>query len=230
MLSKAQKAISEMEEKIKMLTVGNSKMETFPLQPAPKSSYQTQNTSGQAYKHPGAPYTRYRCGMTGHMARLCPDKTSGRATRNPAGTTILFPGDNGPQRMIWVDYPPNRLALGYYPLEPLPQGENRHRTPHNRFQADSNNENQEPASAGGVRELKEVTDVDIASSAAESMLIGRDVVQYVNAVEDAFVTGHRRRADTDGVSSDAPRGRRDERTNQQTLRRQPPAEWQHNVS
>ena len=37
------------------------------------------------------------------------------------------------------------------------------------------------------------------------MSIGRDVVQYVNAVEDAFVTGRRWRADTDAGSSDAPR-------------------------
>ena len=156
-LRRAQKAISEMEEKIKMLTAGNSKIETFAVQQVPQLSYQMQNTSWQALKHPGAPYTCYSCGMTGHMARFCPDKTSGRATRNTAGTTILFPGDNGLQRMIWVDYPPNRLAPGYYPVEPLPQGENRHRTPHNRFQANSSNENKEPASAGRVTEIKEVT-------------------------------------------------------------------------
>ena len=50
--------------------------------------------------------------MKGHMARFCLDKKSERATRNVAGTTILFPGDNGPQRMIRVDYPPNGLAPG----------------------------------------------------------------------------------------------------------------------
>ena len=38
-LRKAQKAISEMEEKIKMLTAGNSKIETFAVQQAPQSSY-----------------------------------------------------------------------------------------------------------------------------------------------------------------------------------------------
>ena len=101
-------------------------------------------------------------------------------------------------------------------MEPLPQGENRHRTPHNRFQAKSSNENKEPASAGRVKGLKEVTYVDIVSLAAENMSIGRDVVQYVKAVEDAFATGRRRRADTDEGSSDAPprqKGRTDPTTN-----------------
>ena len=216
-LRKAQKAISEMEEKIKLLTLSSSKGDSFAVQQASQTSYQTQNTTtGQGYRQTVSPYTCYSCGMTGHMARFCPDKTHGKATRNKAGTTVLFPGDNGPQRMIWVDYPPNGLAPGYYPVEPLPQGENRHRTPPNRFQANSSKEQVEPASAGRITELKEVTYVDIVSSAAEDMSIGQDVVRYVNAVEDAFVTGRRRRADTDEGSSDAlPRqkGRTMEPTN-----------------
>ena len=204
-LRKAQKAISEMEEKLKLLTVGNNKGESFAVQQAPPTNHQARNnsSSGATFRQPGALYTCYSWGMTGHMARFCPDKTSRRATRNSSGTTILFPGDNGPQRMIWVDYPPNGLAPGYYPVEPLPQGENRHRTPVHRFQANSSNEKKEPASAGRITELKEVTYVDIVSSASEGMSIGRDVVQYVNAVEDAFVTGRCRRADTDAGSSDA---------------------------
>ena len=58
--------------------------------------------------------------------------------------------------------------------------------------------------------------MDIVSLAAENMSIGRDVVRYVNAVEDAFATGRCRPADTDGGSSDAPprqKGRMDPPTN-----------------
>ena len=205
-LKRAQRAIAEMEEKIKVLTTAANKSDSFTVQQAPSApTYQARNNSnGQNYGSTGTPYTCYSCGMAGHMARFCPDKTQGRVTRNGAGATVLFPGDNGPQRMIWVDYPPKGLAPGYYPIEPLPQGENRHRTPPNRFQANNAKENVEPASAGKITELKEVTYVDIVSSAAENMSIGRDVVRYVNAVEDVFVTGRRRRADTDAGSSDAP--------------------------
>ena len=174
------------------------------------------NSSGQQYGQGGVQYTCYSCGMPGQIARFCPDKTQGRSTRNTAGASILFPGDNGPQRMIWVDYPPNGLAPGYYPVEPLPQGENRIRTPSNRFQANNSSGNKDPATTSRITELKEVAYVDIVSSAAERMSIDEDVVRYVNAVEDVFVTGCGRRADTNAGSSDAPprqKGRTTEPTN-----------------
>ena len=174
------------------------------------------NSSGQQYGQGGVQYTCYSCGMPGQIARFCPDKTQGRSTRNGAGATILFPGDNGPQQMMWVDYPPNGLAPGYYPVEPLPQGDNRIRTPSNRFQANNSSGNKDPATTSRITELKEVAYVNIVSSVAERMSIDEDVVRYVNAVEDVFVTGRCRRADTDAGSSDAPprqKGRTTEPTN-----------------
>ena len=191
-LKKAQKAIADMEEKIKLLTSGANRVESLAVQQATQSTFQTKNnSSGQKYGQGGAQYTCYGCGMPGHMARFCPDKTQRQSTRNGAGATILFPGENGPQRMMWVDHPPNRLAPGYYPVEPLPQGENRIRTSSNRFQANNSSGNKEPATTSRITELKEVAHVDIVSSAAERMSFDEDVVRYVNAVEDVFVTGCR---------------------------------------
>ena len=74
----------------------------------------------------------------------------------------------------------------------------RQRVPCNRAQVNSDN------TAGRITEVKEVTYIDVVSSAAEKMAIGQDVVKYVNAVEDAYMTARRRRNDTDGGSSDAP--------------------------
>ena len=48
--------------------------------------------------------------------------------------------------------------------------------------------------------VKEVAYINVVSSAAKKMFTVKDVVRYVNAVEDAYVTGRRRRNDTDGSS------------------------------
>ena len=48
--------------------------------------------------------------------------------------------------------------------------------------------------------VKEVAYINVVSSAAEKIFTVKDVVRYVNAVEDAYVTGRRRRNDTDGGS------------------------------
>ena len=173
--------------------------ESFAVQTVPRGG-QPQIYQGRA-KGDGSftGFTWYNCGAAGHMARFCPDHTQGRATRNGAVATILFPVDGGTQKMIWVDYPPKGLAPGYYPVvENTDNTGARQRVTGNRAWANSDN------TAGRITEVKEVTYIDIVSSAAEKMAIGKDLVKYVNAVEDAYVTGRRRRNDTDGGSSNAP--------------------------
>ena len=146
-----------------------------------------------------AGYTCYNCRAAGHMAPFCPNRTQGRVTRNGAGATILFLVDSGSQKMIWVDYPPKGLAPGYFPVvENTDNTGARQRITGNRAQANSDN------TAGRISEVKEVTYINIVSSEVEQMAIGKDVVKCVNAVEDAYVTGRRRRNDTDGGLSDAP--------------------------
>ena len=92
--------------------------------------------------------------------------------------------------MTWVDYPLNGLAPGYYPVETTSPGVNNRPRPQNNRYAVNKKESQ--TSAGRITELKEVAYVDIVSSAAGKMTIGKDVVRYVNAVEDVYVAGRRR--------------------------------------
>ena len=93
--------------------------------------------------------------------------------------------------MMWVDYPPNGLAPGYYPVEPVQQGEvvgssgGRTRGQGNRF---SQPAAPKDPNRNRIAELKDVAYVNIVSSAADKMTIGKDVVRYVNAVD---VTGRR---------------------------------------
>ena len=203
-LKVAQKLIREMEGKIQSLKEDKEKTESFAVQAVPRGGqaaqahqYQGRSTdSGQ-----GMSYTCYNCGVPGHMARFCPDRTHGRATRNHAGATILFPVDGGTQRMIWVDYPPRGLAPGYYPV--VENANDSGTRQKNQSQGNRTQVSQD-TSTGRITEVKEVAYIDVVSSAAEKMSIDKDVVRYVNAVEDAYVTGRRRRNDTDGGSSDAP--------------------------
>ena len=192
-----QKLREEMEEKFKTLKAETANRgEVLAVQTAYQGTGNNQQgratDSGQ-----GGGYTCYNCGMQGHMARFCPDRNHGRATRNGAGATILFPVDGGTQKMIWVDYPPKGLPPGYYPVVENASGNRR-----------GGLQNKPPAASEGntgrITEVQEVTYVDVVSSAAEKMAIGKAVVKYVNAVEDAYVTGRRRRNESDGGSSDAP--------------------------
>lgn len=161
-------------------------------------------------------YLCYNCGNTGHLYRFCPEPKSNQGggvnrannqqnarqgwnNRRP----IIFPGENGPQTMVWVDSPPNGLAPGYYPV-------------------DTGNASKKETSAGGtankgsrtvkanvgtasrITELSNTASVDLVSSAARNMMIGSDVVRYVNPVEEAYAGERRRRAENDTGSSEAP--------------------------
>ena len=99
--------------------------------------------------------------------------------------------------MIWVDYPPKELPPGYYPVVENASGNRR-----------GGLRNKPPTTSEGntarITEVQEVTFVDVFSSAAEKMAIGKGVVKFVNAVEDACMTGRRRRNESDGGSSGAP--------------------------
>lgn len=134
-------------------------------------------------------YTCYSWSNIGHMARFCPNQGQGHEARGSGKNTIFFPSDNGSQRLIWVDYPSNRLALGYYPVEPVQQGEvvgssgRRTSGQGTRF---SQAAAPKDANPNRITKIKDVAYVDIMSSAANKMTIGNDEVHYVNAVEDVY--------------------------------------------
>ena len=134
--------------------------------------------------------------MLGHMAWFCPSRTQGRTAQNPSGTTIQFPVDGGTQTMIWVDSPLHGLPAGYYPVGPANDAGTRRHCQATGVQATMDN------SSGRITEVNDVASIDIVSSAAGKMAIGKDVVRYVNAIEDAYMAGRRRRNDTDGGLSD----------------------------
>ena len=165
-----QKLREEMEEKFKTLKAETANRgEVLAVQTAYQGAGNNQQgratDSGQ-----GGGYTCYHCGMLGHMARFCPDRAHGRATRNGAGATILLPVDGGTQKMNWEDYPPERLPPGYYPVVKNASGNRR-----------GGQQNKPPAASEGntsrITEVQEVTYVDVVSSAAEKMGIGKAVVK-----------------------------------------------------
>ena len=96
--------------------------------------------------------------------------------------------------MMWVDCPPNGLPPGYYPIEGAPQNDTGSR------QKAASKEH----APGRITEVRDVAYIDIVSSAAENMTIGKDVVKYVNAFEDVYIAERRKRPEGDAGDSEAP--------------------------
>ena len=182
-----------------------------------RSSSTEQFNSGSG-QHGGPPegYVCYNCGTPGHLYRFCPEPKGNQGNGGRPGNyqnnqrqgwgsrrPIIFPGENGPQSMVWVDNPPNGLAPGYFSVD-MGNTPRREGTPAEN--ANRGNRSQQDTSRNSPRitELNNTTSVDLVSSAARKMTIGTDVVRYVNAVEEAYAGGRRRRADDDAGSSEAP--------------------------
>ena len=160
-------------------------------------------------------YLCYNWGNPEHLYRFCPEpkanqNNGGRINNQPnrqgkgqKGRAIIFPGENGPQSMVWVENPPNGLAPGYYPVDV--NTDRRERATDE--SAARNNRKQltgDPRDSGRITELNNTASVDLVSSAARKMTIGTDVIKYVNAVEEAYVGGRRHRGKGDAGSSNTP--------------------------
>ena len=229
-MKKAMKAIGSLEEKLKKLESGGQ-ADTFAAQAtySPNGANYRKNTTGentragQGQQFAGGGqrndlpdgYLCYNCGNPGHLYRFCPEpkanQNNGGRVNNQQnrqgwgqrGRAIIFPGENGPQSMVWVENPPNGLAPGYFPVDV--NADRRERATDE--SAARNNRKQptaDPRDSGRITELNNTASVDLVSSAARKMTIGTDVIKYVNAVEEAYAGGRRRRAEGDAGSSDAP--------------------------
>ena len=227
------KVIRKLEEKVKRME-SNGPTDTFAAQAVynnstsnykrgagqgdgtSRSNPNDQQGSGQRGDLPDT-YLCYNCGKPGHLYRFCPEPKHnqgnvGRGSNQQnqrAGWTnrrpVIFPGDNGPQTMVWVDNPPNGLPVGYYPVD-TGNAPRRESTPAESANKRATSRNT-PVNAGPsnrITELNNTASVDLVSSAARQMTIGADVVRYVNAVEEAFAGERRRRAENDAGSSEAP--------------------------
>ena len=120
---------------------------------------------------------------------------------------IIFPVEGGVQTMVWVDRLPNGLAAGYYPVATEPAA----RCPEQIGDSSGNGgvrrqaQNATPIrDSGHVTELNNTAAVDLVSSPARGLMIGQEVVRYVNAVEESCAVGARRRVEADEGSSEAP--------------------------
>ena len=173
---------------------------------------------GRQFGEPPTGYTCYHCGNTGHLYRFCPEPCFQHANsrrnqypqahmQNQKDKPIIFPVERGVQTMVWVDSPPNGLAAGYYPMATEPAA----RCPEQIGDSSGNGEVRRQAQnatpirdSGRVTELNNTAAVDLVSSAARGLMIGQEVVRYVNAVEESCAVGARCRAEADEGSSEAP--------------------------
>ena len=181
----------------------------------PNNQYQgggQQNTLPESY-------VCYNCGNPGHLYRFCPEPkySQGGAGRpafaptprqgqnwGPRGRPVVFPGENGPQSMVWVENPPNGLAPGYYPVEGGGGGKKESVNHENANKGGRKSDSGPARESGRITELSNTASVDLVSSAARKMTIRTDVVRYVNAVEEAYAGERRRRVENDAGSSEAP--------------------------
>ena len=96
------------------------------------------------------------------------------------------------QTMVWVDRPPNGLVAEYYPVATEPAA----RCPERIGDSSGNGGARRPAQnavpihdSGSVTELNKTAAIDLVSSAARGLTIGKEVVRYVNAVEESCAVG-----------------------------------------
>ena len=233
-MRKAMKAIGSLEEKLKKWELGGQ-ADTFAAQAtySPNGSNFWKSTTGKSTRAgqgrqiarggqrndlPDS-YLCYNCGNPGHLYRFYSEpkanqSNGGRGNNQQnrqgwgqRGRAIIFPGENGPQSIVWVENPPNGLNPGYYSVDV--NADRRERaTDESPTRSNRKQPMVDPRDSGRITELKNMASVDLVSSAARKMTIGTDVIKYVNAVEEAYAVGHRRRDEGDAGSSDLPAGAR----------------------
>ena len=230
-LKKAMKTIAKLEERMAKMELGGN-TDTFAAQAVYNNGANYRRAAGNGEGTQGSAaggqrtdgfqrgdlpdnYLCYNCGNPGHLYRFClePKSNQGEGVNRANNQQnarqgwnnrrpIIFPRENGPQTMVWVDSPSNGLVPGYYPVDTGSALKNE-TSAGGTANKGSRTVQTNVSTSSQITERNNTASVDLVSSAARNMTIGSDVVRYVNAVEEAYAGERRRRAQNDAGSSEA---------------------------